>query len=263
MKQLYGAVRLSLAVVALLLAAVTLLITGFIPIQIQGVSLAAWAVSAIARALLPLFRIRITCPAPDQIRSHRGLIFPNHVSALDPPVLLSFGPKRFLGAAEIEPRPVIGWIAAKLGTIFVSRQNKQSRQAARRQVADAYRAADRPPIVLFPEGRLGPGDGVFPFRRGSFEIALDHSIPYLTCALRYDPVDIALWRAARQREEMWGNLWRIAQYTGVVRVDVIPLSYVEPQPGDNPQELADAARQEIAGALGLPFLTPAEVGARP
>jgi len=263
MKQLYGAVRLSLAVCVLLIAAITLLIAGLIPMQVQGASLAAWAVSLLARSILPLFRIRITCPAPERIRSHRGLIFPNHVSALDPPVLLSFGPKRFLGAAEIAPRPVIGWIAAKLGTIFVSRQDKQSRLAARQQVADAYRAADRPPIVLFPEGRLGPGDGVFPFRRGGFEIAQDHGIPYLTCALRYDPVDIALWRAARQREEMWGNLWRIAQYTGVVRVDVIPLSYVEPRPGDSPQELADTARQEIADALAVPFLTPADVGARP
>jgi len=62
---------------------------------------------------------------------------------------------------------------------------------------------------------------------------------------------------------MWGNLWRIAQYTGVVRVDVIPLSYVEPRPGDSPQELADTARQEIADALAVPFLTPADVGARP
>ena len=263
MKQLYGAVRLALVVCLLLAVAATILAAGLVPVHIQGVSLAAWAVTGIARLVLPLFRIRITSPAAERLQSHRGLVFPNHVSALDSAVLFYFGPKRFLGAAEIERRPVIGWMARKMGTVFVSRQDKQSRQAARGQIAAAFKATDRPPIVLFPEGRLGPGDGIFPFRRGGFEIAMEHGIPYLTCALRYDPVEVALWRAVREREGLWSSLWRLAQYTGVMRVEVIPLSAVQPKPDDNAQELADAARQEIADALRLPLLDPADVGARP
>ncbi len=202
------------------------------------------------RLILPLFGIRVSSPSPELLRSHRGLIFPNHVSALDIPALFFFGPKRFLGAAEIEPRLLIGWMARRLGTVFVSRQDRQSRKLARVQVANAHRTADRPPIVLFPEGRLGPGDGIFPFRRGGFEIAMEHGIPYLTVALRYDPVDVALWRAAREREEMWGSLWRLAQHTGTVHVEVIPLSIVHPKPDDDAQALAGAARREIADALG-------------
>ncbi len=263
MKQLYGAVRLALAVCSILVAAAAILIAGLIPVRLHGAPLAAWAVSTVARLILPLFGIRVTSPAANLIRSHRGLIFPNHVSALDIPVLFFFGPKRFLGAAEIEPRLLIGWMARRLGTVFVSRQDRQSRKLARVQVANAHRTADRPPIVLFPEGRLGPGDGIFPFRRGGFEIAMEHGIPYLTLALRYDPVDVALWRAAREREEMWGSLWRLAQYPGAVHVEVIPLSVVHPKPDDDAQALAEAARREIADALNLPFLEPADIGARP
>ncbi len=263
MKQVFGAIRLAFLFVFILAAAALVLLASLLPLRIRGCSPAAWAVTGVVRLVLPLYRVRVRSQAAQRLRDHRGLLFPNHASALDIAALLYYGPQRFLGAAEIESRFLIGWIAGRVGTVFVSRQDKNSRKLARTQVAAAYQAADRPPIVLFPEGRLGPGDGIFPFRRGGFEIAVENSIPYLTCALRYEPLEVALWRVAREGEGMWGSLWRIAQYTGMMHVEVIPLSAVQPQPGDDAAALADAARQEVADALGLPLVEapPARVAA--
>ena len=125
--------------------------------------------------------------------------------------------------------------------------------AARQQVAEALEERTIPPVVLFPEGRLGPGNTLFPFRHGAFGIAVEGEIPYLPCAIRYSPLDVALWRAAERGEGMWTSLWRMVQYVGWIDAEVIPLEVVYPSSGASSKQLAAEARQGIAEALGLPL----------
>lgn len=253
MKKIYGSLRLALALLMILLATLGVMITSFIPVKVRGVRLTAWSVYLVIHLLCFMFGIRVKCTDPDRMRQHAGLVFPNHVSVLDVLVLYYCIPVRFLAAHDVEDRFLIGWIARNVGTLFVRRDSPRSRLAAREKVVEVLAEGQVPPIVLFPEGRLGPGDTLFPFRHGAFGIAIQAQTPYMLCAIRYTPLDLVLWRAAAEGEGMWSSIWRMAQYTGGVDAEVVPLNVVHPCPDDSSKELANAARQDIAGALGLPL----------
>ncbi|MEZ4831439.1 MAG: 1-acyl-sn-glycerol-3-phosphate acyltransferase [Caldilineaceae bacterium] len=63
-------------------------------------------------------------------------------------------------AVELHQRPVVGWLAAQIGTIFVERKDQASRKEARRIIAKVLARSAYPPVIVFPEGRLGLGDQV-------------------------------------------------------------------------------------------------------
>jgi 1-acyl-sn-glycerol-3-phosphate acyltransferase len=253
MRKIYGGIRLGLAIFVIVLAALSVAVTSLVPIKIRGIPLTSWSVFAVMHLLCFIFRIRVHCTDMARIRSHGGLVFPNHVSALDIVVLYYCLPMRFLAAHDVADRPFIGFTAKQIGSMFVERGSPRSRVAASKQIAQALKENDRPPVALFPEGRLGPGDTLFPFRHGAFRIAIEGGFPYMPCALRYQPLELVLWRAAAEGEGMWSSIWRMVQYTGHVDVDVIPLDVVHPRPDDSAKTLADRARHDIANALGLPL----------
>lgn len=253
MNKIVGAVRLGLAVLLIMLATLGVLVTSLIPGKIREVPLAAWSVYAVAHLICFVFRIHVSSPDLETLQSHEGLVFPNHASALDAVVLYHCTPVRFVAAHDIQYKPLIGKIGRALNTVFVARDNPQSRLEARNQVSAALEEQPIPPVVLFPEGRLGPGNTLFPFRYGAFDIAIEGEVPYLPVAIRYTPLDIALWRAAEEDERMWSHIWRMAQYTGRVDADVIPLEVVHPTQDDSARDLASSTREDIAGVLGLPI----------
>ncbi|MEZ4633927.1 MAG: hypothetical protein R2856_02930 [Caldilineaceae bacterium] len=51
-------------------------------------------------------------------------------------------------------------MAAQIGTIFVERKDQASRKEARRIIAKVLARSAYPPVIVFPEGRLGLGDQV-------------------------------------------------------------------------------------------------------
>jgi 1-acyl-sn-glycerol-3-phosphate acyltransferase len=255
MRKIFGGIRIGLAVFVIALAALSVAVTSLVPVKIRGIPLTSWSVFAVIHFLCFIFRIRVHCTDMARIRSHGGLVFPNHVSALDIVVLYYCLPMRFLAAHDVRDRPLIGFTAKHIGSMFVERENPRSRVAASKEIARTLKESDRPPVALFPEGRLGPGDTLFPFRHGAFRIAVEGGIPYVPCAIRYQPLELVLWRAAAEGEGMWSSIWRMVQYTGHVDVDVIPLDVVHPRPDDSAKALSDKARQDIADALGLPLDT--------
>lgn len=247
-----GLFRLSTVILLILLGMLAIAILNLFPLRYRRVRLAAWPVTLMARILTLIFKIQIDCPDPRRILRHRGFIFPNHCSSLDAVLMLYYLPVRFLAAIEVRERPLIGWVAQAIGTIFVVRENRSSRTDARMALVRTYRMDRRPPIVLFPEGRLGPGRAVFPFRSGAFAVAAENRISYLTCAVVYDPLEIAIWRGGAG-ESLTTSLWRIACYKGPIRIRLIPLSTVHPRPTDDPAQLAAAAEAEITERLAVAY----------
>lgn len=262
MNQIRGAIRIAILVCLLLLSAVAMLLAAVIPGRVGGVRPALWLGRWIARLGCRVLGVRVRCPDPARLRSAQGLVFPNHSSLLDSLVLLHVTPARFLAAAEVERYPLIGWMVRAVGTVFVARHDQNSRKAARRAVLAAWQASPFPPLVIFPEGRLGPGDRLLPFRYGAFEIAAEQGIPFMPCALRYRPLDVAVWHGGRG-EPLWAAAWRLATSPRPVVVEVLPLAAVTPGPQDDAATLAATARAAIAEALDIdlemePLTTPAE-----
>lgn len=253
MRNLLGAGRLLLLVLIVLVGMVCMILASLFPARVQGATLPAWIVTWMARVYHKLFNVRFRCTAPERFAAHRGFIAANHSSFLDVIALLSVRPVRFLSAVEVAHRPGLGWLAKSIDTVFVDRSDPHSRRSAAAGVIRAYQEHADPPIVIFPEGRLGPGDRLHPFKLGLFKMAAQHNIAYMPCAIRYSRLDIAVWQGWRG-EGLLTALWRAACFFGPLRIDVIPLEPVQPMPQDRALALADAAQSAIGAALDIETL---------
>lgn len=107
--------------------------------------------------------------------------------------------------------------------------------------AQSFAQEPDPPIVLFPEGKMGPGGQVLPFCHGAFEIAVENNIAFLPCVLRYTPLKITQWHSGR----LLVSIWQLARFTGRLQIEVIPLTLVQPSPDDDPVQLSQVAHRLI------------------
>ena len=238
------------AVAVAIAGMVPIFVTSLVPIKIKGVRASIWVVVYLTRIFNLIMDVRAKCIGADALSSHSGFIFTNHMSYIEALALISLGPVRFLAAIEVRLRPVSGWMAEQIGTIFVRREDKGSRSQAREAITQALNSSHYPPLVVFPEGRLGQGDSVLPFSPGAFQIAVENEIPFLVCALHYSQPDVVIWKGPRG-ESLTNALWRLAKSRGKKFVDIKPLYTYSPTKDDDPKQLAREARRAIAGELGL------------
>jgi 1-acyl-sn-glycerol-3-phosphate acyltransferase len=248
MKALLALIRIAVTLIVLVLGVIVIVLAGLLPIRLQGRRTAAWVAVGLARLFNVIYQVNVVTHRPEILRQHRGFLFANHQSYLDAIVLLSVMPVRFLAAAELRNYPLVSWIAAAMGTIYVQREDRGSRQQARNELIEHFRQEPDPPIVLFPEGKLGPGDQPLPFRHGAFALANENAVPYLLCAIHYRPLAIAAWRGA-QGEGLASAIWRLARSSRAVQVRLEPLAPACEPPGAEAAQLAEAAHQAISTAL--------------
>jgi 1-acyl-sn-glycerol-3-phosphate acyltransferase len=108
----------------------------------------------------------------------------NHLSYID--ILLLAAIRPFTGVAKTEVRgwPLLGWLTAQAGTVYVQRGGKpETYPAVNAAMARAYRSGL--PVLFFPEGTTTDGSEVLPFRRGLFHSVLRDSVQVRTAALSY------------------------------------------------------------------------------
>ena len=111
----------------------------------------------------------------------------NHISYLDIPVIMCKVPQAsFVSKAEVAAWPLIGRAAQRIGTVFVSRGCKKSRQAVRESIAQAI-VKERKSIAVFPSGttKIVKSES---WRRGVFEIAQEYKIPIIPIRIMYTPL---------------------------------------------------------------------------
>ncbi|MDR0367319.1 MAG: 1-acyl-sn-glycerol-3-phosphate acyltransferase [Rickettsiales bacterium] len=98
----------------------------------------------------------------------RLLLVCNHLSYLDIFALGRLFEINFVAKDDIIKWPLLGLLARLGNTVFISRE----RQKARGQVDILSRAFDRRriPLLVFPEGTSGNGEGVLPFKSSLFSM---------------------------------------------------------------------------------------------
>lgn len=249
---LLGSLRLIAISLVLLFGCIPTVVLGWIPVRFHGAKLSAWFVTLLTRLFNRIFSIRSTCTNPRRMARHRGLIVANHSSYLDVIALMNGSPARFMAAAEVRHMPVIGPMTAACETVYVDRKDKQSRLAARQAVTNALHGNPCPPIAIFPEGKLGPGDHLYPFHHGTFTPAIETGTAILPCAIRYNRPDVVTWYGGIRQESIVTAVWRLATHRGRISIELIPLQPITPVPGDDPASLAAGAQRQIEDALGFP-----------
>ena len=173
----------------------------------------------------------------------------NHLSWLDILALGGVRYTRFVAKSEIAGWPLIGWLAARGGSVFVHR----GRRSATREQADAVAIAlhDGWPVALFAEGGTSDGVALSPFRPALFAAAVQAGATVQPVAIDY---------GARAAEVAWpdgarfaAEIKRMLKRTGAVPVT---LRYLSPLDAGEHNRKALAARSEaaVADALGVAIL---------
>jgi 1-acyl-sn-glycerol-3-phosphate acyltransferase len=193
-------------------------------------------------------RLDVRGEVPDV--SAAGVMFvANHISWLDIYLLDAVCPARFVSKAEVRAWPVIGWLAAKIGTLFIERTRRHDTARAGREVVDALRQGDC--VAVFPEGTTSNGTLLRPFHASLLQSAIDSEAWLWPVAVRYVNRDGSLNSSPAYVDNMsfCDSLRRILAEPELVA----EITYLEPLAvqGRSRRELAALAEKAIASALNL------------
>jgi 1-acyl-sn-glycerol-3-phosphate acyltransferase len=175
----------------------------------------------------------------------RTLIVANHVSWLDIPVLAGATDCAFVAKDALRGHPIMRWLCDQNDTVFVDRDRRASVGEQLQAMEAAMRG--RKSLTLFPEGTVGNGGGLLPFRSSLLKLAEDSPAP-----LTVQPVAIDYGRHAPEfgwprGESGQANFLRLLGRRGTVPVT---LHFLDPlQPGLDRKALATRSQQAIAAAL--------------
>lgn len=239
MTTIRGIFHFIISIVAVITGITLVLLMSWIPIYIRSARLSVWVVVATARTLLLINRVQVHFTDKEALQTHAGFIFANHTTYLDILVLLGYFPARFLAMQEIRSWPLIGYAASSIGCVFVDRDDKSSRTQARQALAYT---SHTPPIVIYPEGKLGTGERLQPFHSGSFQVAVAGEVALLPCAISYDPLEIAIWH---RTESPFNAFMRVCTYTKPIYVTVTCLPIIRPNANDDAVALSIETRDRL------------------
>jgi 1-acyl-sn-glycerol-3-phosphate acyltransferase len=121
------------------------------------------------------------------------LIVANHLSWVDIQAMHSAAPMGFVGKAEINRWPVLGYLARAGETIFIERGSHSSSADVSAALVERLNAGRR--VAIFPEGGIRPGDHVGVFHARLFKAAVEAD-----CLIQ--PVMIRYMRKGRRDPEM-------------------------------------------------------------
>jgi len=188
------------------------------------------------------------------------LFVANHLSWLDILLLGGSAGAAFVSKEEVGRWPAVGWLARLNNTVFVARAER----GAVKGQADALR--DRLgaglPVALFPEGTVGDGTGLLPFRP-SLLASLYPPLP----SVMVQPVAIDYGVAAAdvawiEGESTLDNARRIFSRPGTIPVTLRFLGPVDPHQAADRKALAALCRAEIVEALAASEAAPAPLYGR-
>ena len=203
--------------------------------------------------LLAICGVRLKVRHVDRAPERQALVVANHISWLDIFVINAMQPCRFVAKSEIRQWPLIGWLCAQTGTIFLQRGRQREVRRIFEGLVMSLNGGHR--VAFFPEGTTSIQGTVLPFHANLFEAAIDAKVTVQPYALRYSGRD-GLAPAAL---EFVGETSLLQSVMAIlsVRDFMVELIILPPlaSHGAKRRELAQASRQAIADAL--------ENGARP
>jgi 1-acyl-sn-glycerol-3-phosphate acyltransferase len=192
---------------------------------------AMWVTNAGVRAA----GIKIEMSGQENIPAGRSCIFmSNHVSNLDPPVVLPLLPGRssVLLKKELMSIPILGRAMRMAKFVPVERGHRRdAAQASVEAAADALRSGLH--ILVYPEGTRSLDGRLSTFKKGPFFLALETQAPVIPIAL-----------SGTQTMMRKGSY---AIMPGLARIQLLPP--VEPSNYKTREELMLAVRDAIAEAL--------------
>jgi 1-acyl-sn-glycerol-3-phosphate acyltransferase len=178
--------------------------------------------------------VKVEIQGMENLQPGRSYIFmSNHVSNLDPPILVPSVPGRcsVLVKKEVFRVPIFGTAMRVADLVPVDRSNREAAIESVRAAAEVLRRGLN--MVIYPEGTRSTDGRLLPFKKGPFHLAIEAGVPVI-------PVTIL------GTAECW------PKGTWAIRPGNATLIF---HPAIDPSGFADrdtfmtAVRQQIAGAL--------------
>lgn len=178
-----------------------------------------------------------------------ALIVSNHISWLDVFVLNALTPTHFVCKDDVRSWPVIGWLVASTGTVFIARGS--SIAAARTARDIRQRLAREECVALFPEGTTTDGTRLLPFRAALLQPAIDADVPVVPATLRYlDERGNPCFAPAYDGEITFWQCLRAIVLAPAVHAHIEFLCPLQARAADR-RSLAAGAEEAIGRGLGL------------
>ena len=211
-----------------------------------GLSGRLWAKKYWSKILLGLCGMRVTQHGDPVL--HGGVLWVmNHISWLDIFFLNGVRATAFIAKSEIRRWPLLGWLVAGAGTIFIERASRH----AVHKVGIAMQAhfAREQAVGLFPEGTTSPGLDLLPFYANLFE-------PARKAAVQIQPVALLYFHQGRRsdlaafvgEQTLLESLWCVLSASGLsVEIHFLPSILEAGAESPAPRaELGRLAREAIA-----------------
>ncbi len=114
----------------------------------------------------------------------------NHLSYVDVWVLFSQLNCTFIAKSEVRKWPIVGFVLATTGMLFVNRERRGDVKRVNEEVSKSL--TDKQGIVLFPEGTTSAGSDILPFKSSLFQFPASEELPVSCSSIHYKTPDYEL-----------------------------------------------------------------------
>ena len=144
------------------------------------------------------------------------LLVANHISWVDILAIDAVQPARFVSKADVKRWPLIGYLVASGGTLFIERERKRDALRVVHQIAEALKEGDI--VAVFPEGTTSDGHDVLPFHANLLQAAIATEAPVQPIVLRYRDERSAVSQAAAYVGDtsLLASMWATVMAEGLV-----------------------------------------------
>jgi 1-acyl-sn-glycerol-3-phosphate acyltransferase len=185
MKPLRRLLEWSYAAYAWCVFSLVLLLFGGLAVLLRRPSYARPAARAAARAMLVLTRMPVSAQGRRRLPHGPHILLVNHTSFLDPLVLIALLPAlpgyAFVTRQQYRSQALLCPLVRALGAIVMRDRGALHNSSNVSLLRIALRRGDN--LVIFPEGRFVPEEGLGHFHSGAFVAAASEKVPIVIAGL--------------------------------------------------------------------------------
>lgn len=133
------------------------------------------------------------------------ILISNHPSAFEDLGMSALFDVYYLAKEQLRHWWIFGRISQAAGTLYVKREDKDSRQAATQSLKMALEKGHN--IGIYPEGGCKGRRIFIPFRYGAFDIARQTGIPIIPVFLHYESQEAFEWQDQHLLYKLWMIFW--------------------------------------------------------
>jgi 1-acyl-sn-glycerol-3-phosphate acyltransferase len=212
-----------------------------------------------AGGILDILALRLSVDG-DIVKARPLMLVANHVSWLDIFAMQSVLPVRFVAKSEVRQWPLVGWLSARAGTLFIHQANRRDTLRINTLVGESLKSGEI--FAVFPEGTTTDGSRLLKFHASLLAPALEAGATLQPAAIRFEREDGTLCTEAAFDgvRSVWDVVLGVTRHRSVnVAVSFLPPLATD---GYHRRELAIYAREAIRLRLNLPEeSSPSETGA--